>query len=90
MISCERELVKKELVEFEEDERFYYDIRGSLLKEKKGKWVAVHDRKVVAVSDNLNSLLKLTFEIVEGPCYLNKVGEEQTVGRRVYRLRLSV
>jgi hypothetical protein len=83
-------LTEKPLREFEEDERFYYNIRDSLLKENKGKWVAVHDRKVVAVADNLDSLLKLTFEIVEGPCYLSKVGEEQTVGRRVYRLRLSI
>lgn len=81
---------KKALQEFEEDEKHYHSIRDSLLREKKGKWVAVHDRKIVAVADDLNSLLKLTFEQVEGPCYVNKVGEEQTVGRRVYRLRLRV
>ncbi len=83
-------MTKKALREFEEDENFYQSIRDSLLREKKGKWVAVHDRKVVAVSDNLDSLLRLTFEVVEGPCYVNKVGEEQIVGRRVYRLRFSV
>lgn len=81
---------KKALHQFEEDERHYHSIRDSLLREKKGKWVAVHDHKVVAVADDLNSLLKLTSELVEGPCYVNKVGEEQTVGRRVYRLRPRV
>jgi len=60
------------------------------VREKKGKWVAVHDRKVVAVADDLDSLLRLTFEVVEGPCYVNKLGEEQIVGRRVYRLRLGL
>jgi hypothetical protein len=78
---------KKTLTEFEEDERHYHAIRESLLREKKGKWVAVHDHKLVAVADDLDSLLKSTFEQVEGPCYVNKVGEEQRVGRRVYRLR---
>jgi hypothetical protein len=83
-------LPTKALREFERDENFYQSIRESLLREKKGKWVAVHQRRVVAVADDLDSLLKLTFEMVEGPCYVNKVGDEQIVGRRVYRLRLSV
>lgn len=74
-------------MEFEDDEKYYHSIRGSLLREKKGKWVAVHDSRIVAVADDLDSLLKLAFESVEGACYVNKVGEEETVGRRVYRLR---
>ena len=78
-------MTKEALREFQEDENFYNSIGDLLLREKKGKWVAVHDRKVVAVADNLDSLLRLTFEAVEGPCYVNRVGEEQIVGRRVYR-----
>jgi hypothetical protein len=63
-------------------------MREHLLKDYKGKWVAVHNGKVVAADDEQSEVIKKTFSIVgDSPFYINKVGEEAKVGRRVYRFR---
>lgn len=76
------------LKSFQADEEAYRRMREHLLKEYKGKWVAVHNGKVVAVGDGQSEVIKKTFSIVgDSPFYVNKVGEEARVGRRVYRFR---
>jgi len=63
-------------------------MREHLLKEYKGKWVAVHNGMVVAVGDGQSEVIKKAFSIVgDSPFYLSKVGEEARVGRRVCRFR---
>jgi len=76
------------LKSFKADEEAYHRMREHLLKEYKGKWVAVHNGKVVAVGDEQSEVIKKTFSILgDSPFYVNKVGEEARVGRRVYRFR---
>jgi len=76
------------LKSFQADEETYRSIREHLLKEHKGKWVAVHDGKVVTVGDMQSEVIKKAFSIIgDSPFYINKVGEEARVGRRVYRFR---
>jgi hypothetical protein len=74
--------------DFQVDEEAYRRMREDLLKRYKGKWVAVHEGGVVAVGDQLSEVIKKAFSIVgDSPFYINKVGEEAKVGRRVYRFR---
>ena len=76
------------LKSFKADEEAYRRMRERLLKEYKGKWVAVHNGKVVAVGDGQSEVIKKTFGILgDSPFYINKVGEEARVGRRIYRFR---
>lgn len=74
------------LKDFQADEEAYHRMRENLLKEYKGKWVAVHEGAVVAIGDQLSEVIKKAFSIIgDSPFYINKVGEEARVGRRVYR-----
>ncbi|MCS4541716.1 MAG: DUF5678 domain-containing protein [Euryarchaeota archaeon] len=74
------------LSQFDADEAAYWSMREELLKEFKGKWVAVHNRKVVASGNNQSEVIKSAYEVLgKSPFYLNCVGEEDKVGKRVYR-----
>jgi len=76
------------LKDFEADEEAYHRMRESLLKKYRGKWVAVHGGEVVAAGDQLSEVVKKAFSIVgDSSFYVNKVGEEAKVGRRIYRFR---
>jgi len=73
---------------FQTDEEAYHRMREHLLREYKGKWVAVHNGRVVAIGDGQSEVIEKTFSILgDSPFYINKVGEEARVGRRIYRFR---
>lgn len=71
---------------FKEDEEAYRRMRKVLLEKYKGRWVAVHEGRVVAVGEQLSEVIKKAFSVVgDSHFYVNKVGEESRVGQRVYR-----
>ena len=63
---------------FEQDKRDYWAIREELLPKLKGKWVAVHKGKVVAVGDDMISIMDKALS-EDGYAYVNKLGEEDKI-----------
>jgi len=75
---------------FREEASLYGRIRDKLLMEHRGEWVALRKGTLLASSNDLSTLLKGIFELGDEPVYVTKVGEEEKVGRRVYRLRRTI
>ncbi|MBM3238017.1 hypothetical protein FJZ31_17135 [Candidatus Poribacteria bacterium] len=63
---------------FEQDKRDYWTIREELLPKLKGKWVAVHKGNVVAVGDDMISIMDKALS-EDGYAYVNKLGEEDKI-----------
>lgn len=63
---------------FARDKRDYWAMREELLAKYAGKWVAVHQGQVVAVGDDLLSIMEQALA-EDGYAYTNKVGGEDTV-----------
>lgn len=74
--------------DFVENERDYWNMRGNLLKSYNGKWIAVHNGNVVAVSDDL---FNITDEVGRLNCraYIAKVGEEDSIVFKVRRRQFN-
>ncbi|MEM2134994.1 MAG: DUF5678 domain-containing protein [Candidatus Jordarchaeaceae archaeon] len=66
----------------------YEKLRLKLLEKYKGKWVAIFKGEVVVQGDAFGEVVKKAYEVTGGDVfYVTKVGEEQKVGRRIYRYR---
>ena len=63
---------------FEQDKRDYWTMREELLPKLKGKWVAVHNGDVVAVGDDMISIMDKALS-EDGYAYVNKLGEEDKI-----------
>ncbi len=64
----------------------YREQRPKLLKEYRGKWVAVFNGRVIVHGDEFGEVVRRAFEATGGGVfYVTKVGEEGRVERRVYR-----
>jgi len=63
---------------FEQDKRDYWAMREEILPKLKGKWVAVHKGKVVAVGDDMISIMDKALS-GDGYAYANKLGEEDKI-----------
>jgi hypothetical protein len=63
---------------FDQDRRDYWAMREQLLASYRGKWVAVHKGRVVAVGDDPLSIME-TALAEDGYAYANKVGEEKQI-----------
>ncbi len=72
---------------FEQDERDYWAMHEELLKQHHGKWVAVHQGRVIAVSDDMVEVMHAPTE--EGYAYCNFVGLEDKVVVRKRRAEFS-
>ncbi|MDZ7261784.1 MAG: DUF5678 domain-containing protein, partial [candidate division KSB1 bacterium] len=44
--------------DFRENECFYWKIRDKLFETYRGKWIAIHDGEIIAVSNNLFEVTK--------------------------------
>lgn len=66
------------LAGFESDARDYWRMRDELLSKHRGKWVAVHRGRLVAVGDSPVSIMREALA-EDGYAYTNKVGEEDRV-----------
>lgn len=73
---------------FEADKQSYWKMRPDLLMKYPGKWVAVHKGQVVAVGDDLISIVgEATRE--DGYAYTNKVGDEDKIIVRKRRRKFN-
>jgi hypothetical protein len=63
---------------FARDKRDYWAMREELLAKYAGKWVAVHQGHVVAVGNDLLSIMEQALA-KDGYAYVNKVGEEDNI-----------
>lgn len=70
---------------FERDKRDYWAMREELLAKYAGKWVAVHQGRVVAVGDDPLSIMEKALA-EDGYAYTNKVGEEDKIVIRQRRI----
>ncbi len=73
-------IAAQEFVErgFERDKRDYWSMREELLAQHAGKWVAVHNGRVVAVGNDPLSIMEKAL-VEDGYAYTNKVGEEEKI-----------
>ena len=79
------EVQKKRLhPDFVKNEQQYWRMRGELFKQYQGKWVAIHQGRVVAVSQDI---FNITDQVGELGChaYIAKVGKEDKVVFQVRR-----
>lgn len=76
---------------FEIEKEAYWKMRDELLEKYQRKWVAVANRKVVAVGDSATDVLKAAYEKTKVPqMYINKVGEEEeAMKKRIRRYSLK-
>jgi hypothetical protein len=63
---------------FDADKETYWSMRDELLTKYRGKWVAVHKGRVVAVGDDLVSIADEAIR-EDGYSYTNKVGDEDKI-----------
>ncbi len=63
---------------FDADKEAYWSMRDELLAKYRGKWVAIHKGRVVAVGDDLISIADEAIRD-DGYAYTNKVGDEDKV-----------
>ncbi|MGH7597077.1 MAG: DUF5678 domain-containing protein [bacterium] len=63
---------------FDIDKEAYWSMRDELVAKYRGKWVAVHKGRVVAVGDDLISIADEAIQD-DGYAYTNKVGDEDKV-----------
>jgi len=71
---------------FEQDRRDYWTMREQLLASYRGKWVAVHKGRVVAVGTDPLSIMEAALA-EDGYAYTNKVGEEDRIIIRQRRVQ---
>lgn len=72
--------------DFLANEQTYLHIRDSLLSQYRGQWVAVHDGRVIAASEDLLTVTEAAAASGGHP-YIARVGEEDAV---VFRVRRAV
>ncbi len=63
---------------FDADKEAYWSMRDELLAKYRGKWVAIHKGRVVAVGDDLISIADEAIRD-DGYAYTNKVGDEDKI-----------
>jgi len=73
---------------FEQDKKDYWAIRNEIMPTYKGKWVAVHKHKVVAIGDDMLSILEKALS-EDGYAYANKLGEEDKIIVQKRRIEFS-
>jgi hypothetical protein len=78
----ERDIVEKG---FEQDRLDYWAMRDELLAKYAGKWVDVHNGRVLAVADEPVSIMEQALA-EDGYAYTNKVGDEDKIVVRQRRL----
>jgi hypothetical protein len=70
---------------FERDKRDYWAMREELLAKYAGKWVAVHQGRVVAAGTDPLSIMEEALA-EDGYAYTNRVGEEDKIVIRQRRI----
>jgi len=73
---------------FEQDKADYWAMRDGLLLKHKGKWIAIHKGKVVAVGDDMISIMDEALT-EDGYAYVNKLGEEDKIIIRNRRVKFA-
>jgi hypothetical protein len=73
---------------FDADKETYWSMRDELLVKYRGKWVAVHKGRVVAVGDDPVSIMDEAIR-EDGYAYTNKVGEEEKIIVRKRRRKFN-
>lgn len=73
---------------FKADEKSYWKMRPQLLIKYPKKWVAIHKGRVVAVGDDLVSIVDEALR-EDGYAYTNKVGEEEKIVVRKRRRKFN-
>jgi hypothetical protein len=69
---------------FEQEERAYWGQREELLKQYKGRWVAIVGGEVVAVGDSSGAVIREAYQKTGSTAgYVARVGNE----RATYRIR---
>lgn len=71
---------------FRQDEIDYWQVREKLLKIYKGKWIAFHQRKIIASGCDLYQVTLEAFQKSKQGAYITRVGEEEQIVTKV-RLR---
>lgn len=74
--------------DFLANEKYYWRMRKALLRQYKGRWVAIHDEAVVADGDDV---WEITEAVGKLGCraYIALVGEEESVVFKVRRIEFS-
>ena len=64
--------------DFRKNEAFYWKTRNKLLKQYRGKWIAVHNGEVIVVGDDIFQVMQ---EVGKRNChaYITKVGAEDKI-----------
>jgi len=73
---------------FEADQESYWNMRAELVLKYLGKWVAVHNGRVVAVGDDPISIMDEAIR-EDGYAYSNKVGDEENIVVRKRRRKFD-
>ena len=73
---------------FDADKETYWSMRDELLAKYRGKWIAVHKGRVVAVGDDPVSIMDEAI-CEDGYAYTNKVGEEEKIIVRKRRRKFN-
>ena len=75
--------------EFKLDEKDYWQARNNLLSDYEGKWIAFHNKKVIASGDNIYEVTFLALQKSNSCAYITKVGEEDKLMVKVRRQEFS-
>lgn len=71
--------------EFKQDEEDYWQKRNNLLSDYEGKWIAFHNKKVIASGNNIYEVTLLALQKSNSCAYITKVGEEDKLMVKVRR-----
>ena len=75
--------------EFKQDEQDYWQRRNNLLSDYEGKWIAFHNKEVIASGKNVYEVTLLALQKSNSCVYITKVGEEDKLMVKVRRKEFS-
>jgi len=75
--------------EFKQDEKDYWQARVKLLSKYEGKWIAFHNKEVIASGDNIYDVTLAALQKSSSCAYITKVGEEDKLMVKVRRREFS-
>ena len=71
--------------EFKRDEQDYWQRRNNLLSDYEGKWIAFHNKEIIASGDSIYEVTFLALQKSNSCAYITKVGEEDKLMVKVRR-----
>jgi len=75
--------------EFKQDEQDYWQRRNNFLSDYEGKWIAFHNKEVIASGDSIYEVTLLALQKSNSCAYITKVGEEDKLMVKVRRQEFS-